>query len=68
MSITNSKELENLDINSAKNTIQSGNAIMGIEMGSTRIKAVLIDEIIIPLLLEVTIGKTALKTVFGLII
>lgn len=44
MSITNSKELENLDINSAKNTVQSGNAIMGIEMGSTRIKAVLIDE------------------------
>lgn len=33
-----------MDINSAKNTVQSGNAIMGIEMGSTRIKAVLIDE------------------------
>lgn len=33
-----------MDIQTIKNTIQSGNAIMGIEMGSTRIKAVLIDE------------------------
>ena len=33
-----------MDIQAIKNTIQSGNAIMGIEMGSTRIKAVLIDE------------------------
>ncbi len=33
-----------MNINSIKNTIENGNAIMGIEMGSTRIKAVLIDE------------------------
>lgn len=33
-----------MDITCVKNTIQSGNAVMGIEMGSTRIKAVLIDE------------------------
>lgn len=33
-----------MDIQAIKNTLQSGNAVMGIEMGSTRIKAVLIDE------------------------
>ena len=31
-------------INKAKATIESGKAILGIEFGSTRIKAVLIDE------------------------
>ena len=33
-----------MDKNSAKNTIQSGNAVLGIEFGSTRIKAILINE------------------------
>ena len=33
-----------MDIQSIKNTIENANAILGIEMGSTRIKAVLIDE------------------------
>lgn len=33
-----------MDIQSIKNTIESGNAVLGIEMGSTRIKAILIDE------------------------
>ncbi len=33
-----------MNINSIKSTIENGNSIMGIEMGSTRIKAVLIDE------------------------
>ncbi len=33
-----------MNIENIKATIQNGNAIMGIEMGSTRIKAVLIDE------------------------
>lgn len=33
-----------MDIQAIKSAIENGNAIMGIEMGSTRIKAVLIDE------------------------
>ena len=33
-----------MDINAIKSTIENGNAVLGIEMGSTRIKAVLIDE------------------------
>ena len=33
-----------MDIQAVKNVIENGNAVMGIEMGSTRIKAVLIDE------------------------
>ena len=33
-----------MDIQSIKNVIENGNAVLGIEMGSTRIKAVLIDE------------------------
>ena len=33
-----------MDIQAIKNTIENGNAVLGIEMGSTRIKAVLIDE------------------------
>lgn len=35
----------------AKNTIESGNAVLGIEFGSTRIKAVLIDEMHQPIAL-----------------
>lgn len=33
-----------MDTQAIKNIIENGNAVMGIEMGSTRIKAVLIDE------------------------
>lgn len=33
-----------MDIQTVKNTIENGNSVLGIEMGSTRIKAVLIDE------------------------
>ena len=33
-----------MEITAVKNTIESGNAVLGIEFGSTRIKAVLIDE------------------------
>ena len=33
-----------MDIQAIKSTIENGNAVLGIEMGSTRIKAVLIDE------------------------
>lgn len=33
-----------LEINNVKNTIASGKAVLGIEFGSTRIKAVLVDE------------------------
>ena len=39
----------------AKSTIEAGKAILGIEFGSTRIKAVLIDQV----LREVTPGKTS---------
>ena len=43
----------------AKSTIEAGKAILGIEFGSTRIKAVLIDRKINLLLREVTPGKTS---------
>ena len=33
-----------MDISAIKSTIENGNSVLGIEMGSTRIKAVLIDE------------------------
>ena len=33
-----------MDVKQAKQTIEAGKAILGIEFGSTRIKAVLIDE------------------------
>ena len=33
-----------MDIQAIKSTIENGSAVLGIEMGSTRIKAVLIDE------------------------
>lgn len=33
-----------MDIQAIRNTIKNGNAVLGIEMGSTRIKAILIDE------------------------
>ena len=32
-------------MNKAKNAIESGTAVLGIEFGSTRIKAILVDEI-----------------------
>lgn len=41
----------------AKSTIEAGKAILGIEFGSTRIKAVLINQEINLLLREVTPGK-----------
>ena len=43
----------------AKSTIETGKAILGIEFGSTRIKAVLIDEENKPLLRVATPGKTS---------
>lgn len=33
-----------LDVSKVKSTIESGRAVLGIEFGSTRIKAVLVDE------------------------
>lgn len=41
----------------AKSTIEAGKAILGIEFGSTRIKAVLIDQENKPIAQEVTPGK-----------
>ena len=43
MSLKKLKNLKSMSLN-AKSTIESGKAILGIEFGSTRIKAVLIDE------------------------
>ena len=48
-----------------KNAIQNGKTVLGIELGSTRIKAVLITKITILLRPAVTNGKTVWKTVFG---
>ena len=48
-----------------KNAIQNGKTVLGIELGSTRIKAVLIDENNNPIRPAVTNGKTVWKTVFG---
>lgn len=42
----------------AKSTIEAGKAILGIEFGSTRIKAVLIDQENKPLPREAIAGKT----------
>ena len=42
----------------AKSTIEAGKAILGIEFGSTRIKAVLIDQETSPLPREAIAGKT----------
>ena len=41
----------------AKSTIEAGKAILGIEFGSTRIKAVLLTRKISPSLKEVTLGE-----------
>lgn len=46
----------------------NGKESLGIEFGSTRIKAVLVDETAIRLPRAVIHGKIALKTVIGLII
>lgn len=51
-----------------KNTIVNGKAVLGIEFGSTRIKAVLIDENNAPIASEHTIGKTVWKMESGLIL
>ena len=42
----------------AKSTIEAGKAILGIEFGSTRIKAVLLTRKTSPLPKEATAGKT----------
>lgn len=43
----------------AKSTIETGKAILGIELGSTRIKAVLIDQETSRLLKETILGRTS---------
>lgn len=48
-----------------KSTIEAGRAILGIEFGSTRIKAVLIDEETSPSHRAATRGRTSLSTAFG---
>lgn len=50
----------------AKSTIETGKAILGIELGSTRIKAVLIDHKTNLSLKAATHGKINWSTDFGL--
>lgn len=45
--------------------IRSGKAVLGMEFGSTRIKAVLVDPEGNPIASAVTAGRTALKIRFG---
>ena len=49
----------------AKQTIEAGKAILGIEFGSTRIKAVLLMRTTNPSHRAHTSGKISWKTVFG---
>mgnify|MGYP000031319863 FL=1 len=51
-----------------KSTIEAGKAILGIEFGSTRIKAVLIDPENKPIAQGATLGKTNWSTGFGPIV
>ncbi len=46
-----------LDLEKAKNVIESGKAVLGIEFGSTRIKAVLIGEDNAPIASGSQIGR-----------
>lgn len=48
-----------------KSVIESGRAVLGIEFGSTRIKAVLIGEDHAPIAQVPMIGKTCLWTASG---
>ena len=48
-----------------KNAIQNGKTVLGIELGSTRIKAVLIDENNNPIASGSYEWETVWKTVFG---
>ena len=49
-----------------KSMIEAGKTSLGIEFGSTRIKAVLVGEIMHRLLREAMNGRTVLTTVSGL--
>ena len=55
-----------MSVNEAKTAILNNKTALGIEFGSTRIKAVLVDENIIRSHPEVMSGKTVTKTVCGL--
>ena len=46
-----------------KNAIQNGKTVLGIELGSTRIKAVLIDENNNPIALKINTAKNLQKSV-----
>lgn len=43
----------------AKEAIKAGKAVLGIEFGSTRIKAVLVDGGHTPIAMELTTGRTS---------
>lgn len=49
----------------AKEAIKAGKAVLGIEFGSTRIKAVLVDGSHTPLPWELTTGRIVWRTIFG---
>ncbi len=52
-------------MSNVKEIIESGKAYLGIEFGSTRIKAVLIDEEHNPIAPEVIHGRTVMRTDCG---
>ena len=58
--------LYSLETNNIKNAIINGKTSLGIELGSTRIKAVLIDEKNTPIASGSLTGKIAIVTICGL--
>ncbi len=48
-----------------KEAIRTGKTALGIEFGSTRIKAVLVDESHAPIAMEPTTGRTVWRTTSG---
>lgn len=50
-----------------KTLIESGKTVLGIEFGSTRIKAVLIGEDNVPVASEVMTGKPSYQIIYGVI-
>ena len=57
-----------MGVNEAKNSIKNNKTALGIEFGSTRIKAVLVDENNMPIAQEAMTGRTVWKTESGPII
>ena len=56
----------NNEMDRIKNSIINGRTALGIELGSTRIKAILLDESNMPVASAAMNGKTVILTVYGL--